>query len=1258
MHPGPDSGINTSPYRLIVRRFDVSDTDILLSAGEAASEVQRRITSINGRASLRVGRSMALKIVQLAFQLDPGNLDVLECSGEIDYAPRTGRVEISHWHLKTPASDMDADVKIDAAAQNPGIDLSADIAALSVSEMEKLLFLQLPAKFAYPEAVSGKIQLKGRLAELEHRIQLSIGESLVQSAGRIDLDPDGGYGAGLHAKIRRFDSALIPFPALKDYPALINADLSMDLQHVTTPDAKGNISVSLFDSRIAEQEVKTLKMEASVSGPDLNVSDLTIRTPGGGLEASGAIDGILFPDLDKKIRLTAQLQHLDTEALFKGIRFKSDLNFDVNADVRIPAGLDPAGISANVLCTAASSEIAGLAFEQADIDANWENGQVEVRKFNLSGKMGSANGSGRICVPEGTCRLSAAMQIPEMALWKPYLPDIAAVQGLSGRVFLTGGMEGHWRHPSIHAVASAESVAVSGLFSRKMDAYAQWDGNLSDFRLSGKCDMADFKMGHILISELSLETRATPEGADLELNLGHQSGQVLHLKGRVTDVVKPVKQILISSVEVSSPDLAPLTSQGPIRAVLSPERITVAPAIMRSGDAVAEFSANIGRTPDRPLAADLRLQGIDIARLAKILDVKKDMSGIVSGDIRLSGSAGAPAIDMQLALARPVFESLSFSEMSLVFSWKKARALFEMNADGGGERIVSVHGGAGGRVSLYPFIFSPDYDQVEVLCDLFNMDLQQLASLWPKPMPLQGRISGNARLTGAADTLKLAVEATAEDIVYRKMGVNRLSASLFYQDENARMAASGFRDGRQIIDMHGVAPVRVSLVPFLAESAGEGLDADIALNGIDVSEISNMLDHPEIDAGGQLAIYAKMNGDIKNPRIEGRVLLGDGFLTLKKQGLSYEKMSAEIAFDPDGFDITQVNISGDKEGELSLSGRMEAAGFRPEKLDITATGKNFYVPFYAGIDAWGDPDLKLTGVLSAPVLTGTILVRKGRVNTEALFGNAPSEIRVIEPERDENGVFRVPEENPEALSFTGPLAADVLLTIPRNVWIRGKEESIEIRGGIHLKKEPGASFVLYGPLQAVRGTYRFRNRLFRITSGDLQFIGQEEINPPLNIEAETRIEDVRIITRLTGTFDRMKMELSSDPAMDQTDIISYLIFGQPTDALSEGESFRAGEAALGMTGQFAADELREILGEKLSFDYIGVSAGSEGFRDGSVSMGKYITPKVFVIYRYGFSEETPQQVEVNYEINRNFSLETEMDNERTSAVDLIWKYDF
>ena len=249
-------------------------------------------------------------------------------------------------------------------------------------------------------------------------------------------------------------------------------------------------------------------------------------------------------------------------------------------------------------------------------------------------------------------------------------------------------------------------------------------------------------------------------------------------------------------------------------------------------------------------------------------------------------------------------------------------------------------------------------------------------------------------------------------------------------------------------------------------------------------------------------------------------------------------------------------------------------------------------------------------------------------------------------------------EKAEQPGFMKPLEADIIVTAERDLWVKGKEENIEIKGRVNVKKRPGHPFVVLGKANAVRGTYMFRNRLFKISDGNLTFTGAEKIDPILNITGRTRIPPVDILARLTGTFSSLNLSLDSEPAMDQVDIVSYLMFGRASSDLSSRESFRAEDAALSMTGQLAADQLKEILGKSFHLDVVQVNAGSGDIRQGSIAMGKYVAPRVFVTYSQGFSREAGRSVEIDYEINRHFSVEARAGEETTSALDLIWRHDF
>lgn len=565
-----------------------------------------------------------------------------------------------------------------------------------------------------------------------------------------------------------------------------------------------------------------------------------------------------------------------------------------------------------------------------------------------------------------------------------------------------------------------------------------------------------------------------------------------------------------------------------------------------------------------------------------------------------------------------------------------------------------------GEASLFAFgrmdLVKPG--AVAAAVNLKDLDIRRFSGFWPKAESLEGRVSGDLQLSGVSRHPVMALNLSLDQGKFKNFPLPAAVATFSYQDSQMDFDVQANRNGATLLDAAGTLGMEFSLQPFRLQPHPGGLDARVSLENADISWISEFINHPEYHVTGVLGGDAALFGDLLRPSVQGRMMLSEGALELKKQGLVYETLVANLEFSEHAIILKDLQVEGDQEGEIHLSGKVNHENFHPRSFDLRAEGRNFYVPFHAGVDARMHPDLRLTGTWEAPMLQGKITVPEGRVNLERVLAKQVSEIKVVAPVSDEDGLLRVPESEPPAPAFVNPLAADVSVVVPKDFWFWGKDEFIEIKGDVQLKKEPRKPFVLYGSVVPVRGTYRFRGRLFQITDGELTFLGREDINPIVNIEAQTEIGDVTIIIRLSGTFEHLNLVLDSDPAMDPSDIISYLVFGRGSDDLSEKESFQAEEAALSFTGQIAADKLRDIIGDTLGIDYLNISAGSGGLRQGSLTMGKYVLPRVFVMFRQGFDESVNQQLEVTYEINKYFDLETQINSEQTSALDLIWKYEF
>jgi autotransporter translocation and assembly factor TamB len=210
-----------------------------------------------------------------------------------------------------------------------------------------------------------------------------------------------------------------------------------------------------------------------------------------------------------------------------------------------------------------------------------------------------------------------------------------------------------------------------------------------------------------------------------------------------------------------------------------------------------------------------------------------------------------------------------------------------------------------------------------------------------------------------------------------------------------------------------------------------------------------------------------------------------------------------------------------------------------------------------------------------------------------------------------------------------------------NVWIRSAEASVQLGGSIGLERaapQPGVvagGMALRGTLVTQRGNYRLNvgaiTRSFELEQGSVQFSGEPELNPRLDINAiytrEGRDDEPgsrrapRVRAHLGGTLERPVLTLSSaDSKLSQAELMSYLITGQAHFALGDmNEGVVTSELVASATGALA----QRLAGGH--FDMVSVTAGTSNDRDderGSAAanafaasrlgVGKQLSTKLFV----------------------------------------------
>jgi translocation and assembly module TamB len=187
------------------------------------------------------------------------------------------------------------------------------------------------------------------------------------------------------------------------------------------------------------------------------------------------------------------------------------------------------------------------------------------------------------------------------------------------------------------------------------------------------------------------------------------------------------------------------------------------------------------------------------------------------------------------------------------------------------------------------------------------------------------------------------------------------------------------------------------------------------------------------------------------------------------------------------------------------------------------------------------------------------------------------------------------------------------------------------------------SIVVDGTVLSDRGEYRFQGRKFIIQRGSATFINTRQLDPTLQVTGAYEVqlpgrEPIIIQILITGTLNTPKIALTSnaDPPISQTDLLSYLAFGQSSSSLiqtvgsglttggSGGGNIvgraaalaqqQIGSIALGaITDQVAGEAARSLGADVFDITPADVSPDVGNFlRATQIEFGKYIRSRTFL----------------------------------------------
>jgi len=981
-----------------------------------------------------------------------------------------------------------------------------------------------------------------------------------------------------------------------------------------------------IDALARPEYQSSINVEFDAHGRGVTVDDLTLDATGTATDSQ--VMGGRVPHLDAEVHLAegslsvktnGEFHELDPARVTGKDAYKGTVSGTVNGSFgihQLSEAITPDSIRADGHVTLAQSEIAGVEIKAADIDGQYANRRGTLRQATLKGPAVDVEASGPIALDNaGNTDLK----------FKVVATDLTPIgqrfsQPISGSATLDGTMTGN--ATSLQAAGTVNGSNLAYASNTALDTNSTFTVTMPDLdfsraRIQAKTNATFVEVAGLRINQVNADTTFADQrlGFQVRLAQGPENAgeaaasqtQVRELEAGGTVIFHPDHQ------EIHLPRFAMRTNGiewsmapgGQAAIEYSKDRIELENVRLVNGAQMLDVSGQLMVNGNRtaPSAITVRASNVDLAQLDLLLLQGRGFSGTLNANAQITGDMKAPAVDGHVEVSNGGFEQFKYQSLVVQANYARADA-----ARANSERLV-----LDAKLTQAPGV------------ELTVNGTVPLTALRPNPPGVTGHVEASA-----GDQLDVRIKSSLVDL-----GI-----------------VQGF-----------------------------------------TTQINNVT--------GTLQADVHVTGSGEDPHLNGSIDIQNGSFAVPAARTSFTGLTTRIDLQQEVIKIPRFQILDQHGQPLTISGDLAVHQRQAGAVNIAIDSNDFKIMDNELGNVHVGSQLKITGEVRRPRIEGEIRTDAARLEVDRILQVTSSRYseealpdvvtvqqtneiagegvdqatrKALEQGRQRAAEQQAEPQTPTAQPDSGPLAAlalDIRLVSPGNLVVRGTglrpggptraaigNINATLGTDMRIQKNPNGPLTLRGTVETVRGFYEFQGRRFEIQrAGSLRFTGGPDINPLIDVTAQRLIPNTGVTATIhvTGTLRSPELQLTSQPPLDEADILALIIFNRSVNDLGSGERASLADTAGGIASGFIASPLSRSIGKALDVDMFEITTSDPqtGETAGGVTLGKQVSDKAFVRFRQQFGQRSFTEFMLEYQLASFLRLDTSLAPETAAAANRL-----